>query len=275
MLTTTLDGLWVLQVLAGIEDLAPELCLRPHLPSVESAGLAMAHPVAAELRSAGAIGPGGAVDQTVIEWLTVLSRRDVGLLLHVQTPAAAARRVLLARYAQWWTCMERSEDLVRISPVGTASDGLSAGRLIHSLVDRICGEMAPATVKPVTLEVDGLLAAACDAASLRSFLVGKRFEHDQVATLMLAADAERSAQASLVALQPVAASGSARSHVEAAAVTIIDTPQGRLLSECVPDAGTSWLIVSPGSGTAISNAVQTLMRRLPARDDWHSHRRAV
>ena len=37
MLTTTVDGLWVLQVLSGIEVMAPELGLRPHLPSVESA----------------------------------------------------------------------------------------------------------------------------------------------------------------------------------------------------------------------------------------------
>ena len=36
MLTTTIDGLWVLQVLTGIEVLAPEMGLRPILPSVET-----------------------------------------------------------------------------------------------------------------------------------------------------------------------------------------------------------------------------------------------
>ena len=36
MLTTTIDGLWVLQILAGIEVLAPELGLRPILPSFET-----------------------------------------------------------------------------------------------------------------------------------------------------------------------------------------------------------------------------------------------
>ena len=41
MLTTTLDGLWVLQVLSGIEVLAPELGLRPILPSLETAQLAL------------------------------------------------------------------------------------------------------------------------------------------------------------------------------------------------------------------------------------------
>ena len=39
VLTTTLDGLWVLQVLSGIESLAPELGLRPVLPSAEPRGV--------------------------------------------------------------------------------------------------------------------------------------------------------------------------------------------------------------------------------------------
>ena len=86
MLTTTLDGLWVLQVLTGIEVLAPELGLRPHLPSVETPQMALAHPIARELVAAGVMDDAGVVDQTVVEWLTVLSRRDVALLMHVQTP---------------------------------------------------------------------------------------------------------------------------------------------------------------------------------------------
>ena len=52
VLTTTLDGLWVLQVLSGIESLAPELGLRPVLPSAEPRESALAHPIAAELQAA-------------------------------------------------------------------------------------------------------------------------------------------------------------------------------------------------------------------------------
>lgn len=48
-----LEGLWVLQVLTGIEVTAPEMGLRPHLPSVEPKHKALAHPVTAELRAAG------------------------------------------------------------------------------------------------------------------------------------------------------------------------------------------------------------------------------
>src|ERR1700761_7347772 len=67
MLTTTLDGLWALQVLTGIEVLAPEMGLRPHLPSVEPKRLALDHPVAHDLRTAGVIDELGTVDGTVVE----------------------------------------------------------------------------------------------------------------------------------------------------------------------------------------------------------------
>ena len=86
MLTTTIDGLWVLQVLAGIEVLAPELGLRPILPSFETAQMALRHPIAAELRAEGVIDEAGTVDTVVVEWLTVLARRDIALLIHVRNP---------------------------------------------------------------------------------------------------------------------------------------------------------------------------------------------
>jgi hypothetical protein len=280
MLTTTLDGLWLLQVLTGIEVLAPELGLRPHLPSVESKQMALDHPITRELIDAGAIDAGGSVDETVLEWLTVLSRRDVALLLYVQTPAAAEgpnepERVLLARFAQWWVSLERNGIQVRLGGVGTATTEQSAGLLINSQIERLCGQMAPAALKPVTIDVAELLGAVRDPDSLRTYLVSHRFDSDQVGTLTLAADARRSAQASVVAIQSGMPSGPARSHIQPGAVTIIDTPQGRLVSEQVSGGGKTWMIVSPGSSANIASAVLTMMRNLPAHEDWYSYRKVV
>ncbi len=44
------------------------------------------------------------VDRAVIEWLTVLSRRDIALLINVRTPDGADKPAgaLLARFAEWW-----------------------------------------------------------------------------------------------------------------------------------------------------------------------------
>ncbi|BBZ78836.1 ESX-2 secretion-associated protein EspG2 [Mycolicibacterium anyangense] len=277
MLTTTVDGLWVLQVLSGIEVLAPELGLRPHLPSVETEQMALAHPVADELRAAGVITDAGGVDDAVLEWLTVLSRRDVALLVYAQTPAheTEPERVLLARFAQWWVVLERTGILVRLSSAGTATSEESAGVLINSQIEQLCGELKPASLRPVTLDTAELLASVHDRASLRAYLMDKRLDSDQISTLTLAADTDRSAQASVVAIQAGASDGPARSHIEQGAVTIIDTPQGRLVSEHVSRGGQSWMIVSPGSAGNIATAVQKMVRRLPAEDEWYSHRKVV
>ena len=66
-----------------------------------------------------------------------------------------------------------------------------------------------------------------------------------------------------------------RSRIESGAVTIIDTPVGRLVTEHVARGGKRWLIVSPGSPGNISSAVRNMLRRLPAEQDWYSHRKVV
>lgn len=277
MLTTSLDGLWALQVLSGIEVLAPELGLRPHLPRVETSEMVLAHPSAQELRSAGVIDAAGTVDETVLEWLTVLSRRDIAVLLHVQTPAADAgpERILLARFAQWWVCVERHGNLVRLSGAGIASSEQSAGLLISAQIERICGAMEPAALKPATIDVAEILSAVKDPASLRAFLINQRFDTDQIAILTMAADRERAAQASVVAIQAGAGDGPTRAVIPPGAVTIIDTPHGRLVSEHLQRAGKPWMIVSPGSTANISSAVRTMLRNLPAQEQWYSHRKVV
>ncbi len=277
MLTTTVDGLWVLQVLTGIEVVAPELGLRPHLPSVETPAVALSHPITRELRQAGVVTGDGDVDDVVVEWLTVLSRKDAGLLIYAQTPAAASapERVLLARFAHWWVALERSGIVIRISGAGSASNEDSAAGLIHAQIDRLCGELAPANLRPVTIDVAALLAGVHDRASLRSFLTESRLDADQVATLLTAADPERSAQASILALQFGVPEVPGRAYIDPGAVTIIDTPAGRLVGEHVSSVGKRWMIVGPGGPRNITAAALTMMRRLPSQQDWHSHRKVV
>ena len=276
MLTTTIDGLWVLQVLSGVEVLAPELGLRPYLPSVETARVALAHPVAAELCAADAITAGGAVDQTLREWLTVLSRRDLALLLYVQTPSVSQtpERVVVARFAQWWVTLERCAGMVRLAGAGVATSENTAATLINSQIERLCGAMAPAALRPATLDVTALVATVDNAQSLRTFLAGHTLDADQISTLTLAADTAQSAQASIVAIQSGLTTPGTNPGIEPGAVSIIDTPSGRLVSERVIRGGKPWMIISPGSAANIAAAVLALMRRLPAQDGWHCHRKA-
>lgn len=277
MLTTTVDGLWALQVLTGIETVAPELGLRPHLPSVEPRMLALAHPVAVELREAGVVDDSGSVDSAVVEWLTVLNRRDIALFIQIRTPdQEAPARALLARFAQWWVALERSGDLIRISDAGTSSAEGTASTVLDAQIMRLCGQNAPAVLRPVTLDAAALRAASQDQAAVVKFLAGQGLDADQLKSLTLAADPDRSAQASIVAIQSGVATGtSRRTHVEASAVTVIDTPEGRLVAEDVESAGRTWTILAPGTKSNILAAINRMVRRLPADQEWYSYRKVV
>lgn len=277
MLTTSVDGLWALQVLTGIETLAPELGLRPILPSVESRPLALAHPVAAELACAGVIDDAGVVDSTVVEWLTVLARRDVALIIHLRRPDGdAPARAVLARFAQWWVVMERSAELIRIGGAGSAGAEGAASSVITTQIDRLCGSLPAAPLRPVTVDAAALQREATDLETLRAFLIAQRLDAGQVQMVMTATDLRASAQASIVAVQAGVETGRpTRTHVGQTVVTVLDTPQGRLVAEQVPSAGTTWMIVAPGTATNIANAVNQMLRRLPADQEWYSYRKVV
>jgi hypothetical protein len=277
VLTTSLEGLWVLQVLAGIEVLAPEMGLRPHLPSVEPKHKALQHPVTAELRAAGVIDETGSVDGAVVEWLTVLSRRDIGLMMHFRLPDdGEPTRALLARFAHWWVAIERSGDLVRISGAGIAGNEGTASAALNAQIERLCGASDPAPLRPVTLDADAMRAAATDEGSLHGFLGTQGLEADQVHMLKLATDPERSAQASIVAIQSGVDSGRpTRTYIEPGAVTIIDTPEGRLVAEHVSSGAKKWMIIAPGTKSNIGSAISHMVRRLPADQEWHSYRKIV
>lgn len=276
MLTTTLDGLWALQVLSGIEALAPELGLRPILPSAEPREVALVHPIVAELQGIGAVSDDGEVDPAIVEWLTVLARRDIGLLMYVTTPSDPATvGVLLARFAQWWVVIERAEDVVRIGPAGTATAEGAANAVVKSQIERLLGPSAPVAMRPATIDATSIVSQVKDRDGLQGFLNQQRLDSDQIRTLMLATDTTRSASASIVAVQSGVESAIGRVHVEHGSVTIYDTPDGRVLIEHSPQGEKNWMIASPGSASNIATAVNAMVRRLPAKDEWFSYRRIV
>jgi ESX secretion-associated protein EspG len=282
MLTTTLDGLWVLQILTGIEVVAPELGLRPVLPSAETKDVALLHPIAEELKSAGVIDEHGAVDPAVVEWLTVLARRDIALWLQATEPATGGgesipAQVTLARFAQWWVALERKDFLVRLSGAGTSSSEGAASQVIGRQLERLCGSAPPAKFKPVTIPTGRILGEVKDQDSLRRYLLSNvDLDSDQLYIVTAAADPARSAQATIVALQTGVDSGSeSRVHVEKSVVTVIDTPNGRVMAEHFQRDGKGWMIMAPGSLSSITTAVNEMVRRLPAAREWHSYRKVV
>jgi len=276
MLTTTVDGLWVLQAVTGVEQTCPELGLRPLLPRLDTPERALRHPVVAELVAAGALDESGNADPMIREWLTVLLRRDLGLLVHISVPGREPTRVAICRFATWWVVLERHGDLVRLYPAGTARDETGASDLVVGQVERLCGVTEAATLRPVTLDTEELLESVRDAASLRSFLLNQRLDVDQLQIVTMAADPAQSAHAAIVALQTgIGPEELARTVVGDSAVSIVDTPAGRVCVESVTSGRRRYQVVSPGSRSDIGGAVQRLIRGLPAGEEWHSYRRVV
>jgi hypothetical protein len=171
--------------------------------------------------------------------------------------------------------MERSADLVRISGAGTAGSEDAASAALCTQIERLCGTTAPAALRPVTLDVHAMQTAATSTEGLHRFLHTQGLEADRAQMLALAADPERSAQASIVAIQSGVAGRPSRAHVEPTVVTIIDTPQGRLVAEHTYSGGKKWMIIAPGSRSNVAAALNRLVRRLPADQEWYSYRKVV
>ncbi|OBG28400.1 ESX secretion-associated protein EspG [Mycobacterium sp. E3198] len=276
MLTTTIDGLWVLQAVTGVEQLCPELGLRPLLPRLETPELALRHPVAAELKACGALDEAGNADPMIREWLTVLLRRDLGLLLNINVPGRDPTRAAICRFATWWVVLERHGDLVRLYPAGTASESATATELVVGQVERLCGVAEAAPLRPVTVDTKELQESVHDAGSLKSFLLKQRLDVDQLHIVTMAADPARSASAAIVAVQAgVGPDRTARLAIGESAVAIVDTAAGRVCVEGMTSGGRRYQVLSPGSRSDIAAAVQRLIQSLPAGEDWYSYRRVV
>jgi len=282
VLTTSLDGLWALQAVSGIEQLCPELGLRPLLPRLDTAERALRHPVAEELTDDGALDGQGGIDPMIREWLTVIMRRDIALLLHLNFPGLPygdtqhMTRVSISRFASWWVVLERHDQEVRLYPAGSATDQAIAADLVVNQIERLCGVTEPAQLKPVTLDTGELLERVRDQDSLRKYLTDQRLDIDQQQLVMMAADPQLSGQANIVAIQPGAGPEEmARMAVGDTAVLVSDTPAGRVCVENIDNAGRRYQIVSPGTRADVANAILRLIRRLPAGADWYSHRRVV
>lgn len=277
MLETTVDGLWVLQALTKIERTCPELGLRPLIPRLDTPEEARRHPMAAELAAIGAVGADGVVDSMITEWLTVISRRDMALVVSINAPGREPTRVSISRFATWWVVMERNDVMVRLYPAGAASDEATASELVVGQIEQLCGVSAAAQLRPATLDTARLLEGVRDRDSLRAFLFSQGLDSAQIQILSSAADRERCAHADIVAVQAgIGPQEMGRLTVGDCAVSLIDTDQGRICAENVVGGdGRRYQVLSPGTRSDIAGAVHRLIRALPAGEQWYAHRRVV
>lgn len=276
MLTTSVDGLWVLQAVSGIEMLCPELGLRPLVPKLETPDYALRHPMADSLKAVGAIDDSGVIDPILLEWLTVIMRRDLALLLTVNILGQEPMRASLCRFAQWWVVLERQGDSVRLSAAGQSSTEPSAQQIIVTEIERLCGVNDGAPMRPATIDANKMLDMVSDTASLQRFLMTQGLDADQLRMMSMIADPTRCSTANIVGLQVgIGDDEHARIAVGDSTVTIADTAAGRLCVESVDNRDRRYQTIASGTRTEVGAAVCRLIRKLPAGADWYSWRRVV
>lgn len=292
--TVNVDGLWMLQGLLDIRDVAPELRCRPYVAAEMAAGSTPGwsnHPGMAAMREAGAV-VGETVNEQVAARMRVLAAPDVevvalfssGKLRYGVTdgdePSAARPvpdnelRVVLARRAQRWVSAVRVGSEITVDDVAI-TDAASIAGLVLEVLESI-HPAEPAAITPVNVPMDDVAQAtqAWDESGFDVFSGGPLRQLGLSPATVVAlgqALADPLAEASVYARQYRDGEQSPSTSV----LSIKDGAHGRLaLYQQGRTAGSDedWLAICPGTPQMLQQGVTTLLNSLPF-GSWDSHRR--
>jgi hypothetical protein len=168
MLTTSADGVWVLQALLRAERMPTVLRLKPFIPSAHGDLVVETtqgrQPLQAtaqyqDLVASGVIDERGQVDDAVQDWMTVLSRAEREVMLTLRRPAQSAtdtegptvheRVLVVCRYQRYLAMAARDGDEVVIGGVGETDDTAAQ-------IDMICNMIIPALGDHPPADIDGI-----------------------------------------------------------------------------------------------------------------------
>ncbi len=183
MLTTSVEGLWVLQALLGVESMPVALHLKPFIPSAHGSlivetdtGTAPLAQTAQyhDLLAAGVIDKAGRVDEVVRDWMKVLGRPDREVVLVIRRPSGqdtgggaptvSERVMVVCLHRRWMAMAARDGREIVIGGVGEAQDPDRQIELMCAVLVPAFGESAPADIDGVNVQMDALLAAMGAAA---------------------------------------------------------------------------------------------------------------
>jgi hypothetical protein len=264
-LTTTCEGLFVLQGLCGVEMLPAVLLLRPW---VTAAGPPTAHPGIPILRAAGALVDDETVHPKIALWLETLGAPDIELCASVRR-GDDQLQLVVARRDGVHVAASRCEDDVTIEEVANV-------RSIRDLLERIlplCGpDTEPARFDPITVPssdlLDGLGQVLRGDHAAGVALGGMGMTPAQRRIVMLAADSPLMEISFAVVLH-----NARGDHVGLASASIVDTSEGRLVRGPIRgDDRTWWTQIEPGTPEAGGRALRSLVSTLGV-SSWHDHSR--
>jgi len=291
-ITVNLEGLWLLQAMLGISQLAPELRGRPY-GQPQSTEWLTAHPGLAVLVDQGIADEGAVVRSDIAARMKVLATPDVEVILlvsrgpmNVVTPVVMddpstwraipdeQLRVVLARRDGRWASAVRAGSYITIDDCpGTDQEWVQ--RLVGEALDSV-HRVEPARISAVNVPLDDMrtaIAAHAKADSAAAKLAALRalgLRGGALAELGAALDDPR-AEALVYA----------RAHVDIDTVwsqTVLnlrDTASGRVaLYRLNPPPGSQqeWLAIAPATPGQLHHALTTVFDSVGVRA-WASHER--
>lgn len=291
-ITVNLEGLWLLQAILGITQLAPELRGRPYGQPQGTEWL-IAHPGLPVLVEQGIADEGAVVRSDIAARMAVLANPDVEIVvlvsngpMNVVTPVVMddpstwraipdeQLRVVLARRDCRWASAVRAGSYITIDDCpGTDQEWLE--RLVVEALDSV-HRVDPARISAVNVPLDDMRAAASahaqagSAAAKMAALRSLGLRGGALAELGAALD---DPQAEALAY--------ARAHVDTDTVwskTVLnlrDTSSGRVALYRLnppPGAQQEWLAIAPATPAQLHHALTTVFDSVGVRA-WASHER--
>ncbi len=184
MLTTSVECVWALQALVGVEQMPTTLHLKPFIPSAHGdlivettegrrplSSTAQYH----SLVQAGVIDEHGRVDAAVRDWMTVLGRPDREVVLTIRRPDQPAtaetgptvheRAMVVCRHGRFLAMAARDGDEMVIGGVGETDEPSRQIELICQMLVPALGDHPPADIDGINVGKDMLVMALDTAAS--------------------------------------------------------------------------------------------------------------
>lgn len=264
MLTTSVECVWALQALLGVERMPVCLHLKPYIPAAHSdlivetdagkvtlANTAQYH----SLVAADVIDEHGRVDAAVRDWMTVLGRAEREVVLRIRRPDQSAtqdcgatvheRVMVVCRYGRYLAMAARDGDEMVIGGAGESDEP-------HHQVELMCHMLIPAFGEHPPADIEGLnvpkemmhraIAAAEHspigvAAALRRLGLGPR----EIEVMAAAARLDQSAMAVVAVIDYCP---DVRAHPRV--LTVADTECGRISFTTSTGAdGKEWMSIWP------------------------------
>ena len=288
--TVNLDGLWLLQALLGVRNLAPELRGRPYGAARDDHWL-HTHPGVEVLRGAGLVDAHGEVVADLAAILGVLDVPDVEVVMlvarggplgwgteSVADPATwraipdEQLRVVLARRAGRWASAARSGTDITLDALPAEPTLGSPAWLAASVLGLLDSAYPsePSRFPPVNVPADQLLSAAASGVDAGAAIrdLGVKGPAAAELTEVLAAPA---AEAILYAR----VYDDTETRTSTAALDIRATPAGSVAIHqltAVRGSDQDWMAIAPATNAQVQSGIKAVLATLNI-GSWESHSR--